>query len=247
MVGTALYKTEHPASDDRVTNKTVWEVNFDEEVLSLRKMTIYNNNLYLIGVKDGSLVISKDMGITFTTLLNAGGTKTGALIQDFATTEINYMVVSDFVVNENGVYILLSSVSTQIKKSMNNESRGALVILDHDFSSAKTIGWTNTKHMLSSSSYIWALYQPKSIKDGFYGPRKILAIKPKELVLSDDGAYIYPSGSTNAFGKGDMNHLVYVDLETLSYDAVETDFDFLYNVSISGNDGGQCNYVETWE
>ena len=65
------------------------------------------------------------------------------------------------------------------------------------------------------SEYIYAGPSTSEKQSCFFGPDKFVAIKPKKLVISDSGTYIW----TNSYGvsaKKDINRIVYVDLNSLS-------------------------------
>jgi len=71
-----------------------------------------------------------------------------------------------------------------------------------------------------------------SLKDGnltlsteaFYGPAKFIAIKPKKLVIADDGLAFYTDESV--FKYKNVNRVVTVDLETFAIDPSETNAKF---------------------
>ena len=111
--------------------------------------------------------------------------------------------------------------------------RGLIIILNaEDLSLIDTIGWTNTVTYVSDSGKDF--YSPKSIKDGFYGPLKILAIKPEELIFIDSGI---SCGKTDEFGNvtpDDERHLVSVNLEEKTWKALKVGFDYNENNGICG-------------
>lgn len=72
-----------------------------------------------------------------------------------------------------------------------------------------------------------------SLKDGeltlsteaFYGPSKFIAIKPKKLVIADDGLAFY-TDENGAFKYKNVNRVVTIDLESFAIDSSETDAKF---------------------
>ena len=56
--------------------------------------------------------------------------------------------------------------------------------------------------------------------DSFYGPKRFVAIKPKKLVIADDGFAIY-TNSDGALTYKNVNRIVYVDLEKFSISKTE--------------------------
>ena len=80
-------------------------------------------------------------------------------------------------------------------------SRGALVLLSSDLSVEKVLGWTDSQRTISATNvenaenYVkkWTsitAYIPDYAERNshFYGPMRIVAIRPKELVIADCGA-----------------------------------------------------------
>lgn len=59
------------------------------------------------------------------------------------------------------------------------------------------------------------IYVPKSEKSSFYGPQKFVALKPKKLVISDEGIAFY-TDSMGAYCYKNINRVVTVDLETFA-------------------------------
>ena len=56
------------------------------------------------------------------------------------------------------------------------------------------------------------VYFPGLPESEFYGPRKFLAVKPKKLVISDEGLFFY-KGDDDYLRYKNVNRIVYVDLE----------------------------------
>ncbi len=69
----------------------------------------------------------------------------------------------------------------------------------------------------------------------FYGPEKFVAIKPKKLVIADDGAYIYiDEADDSKTTVKDINRVVTVDLTTKSISAKDVDVTFSKTLSAGG-------------
>ena len=148
--------------------------------------------------------------------------------------------VTDMAVLEDGtVAVLVRSVGVGTEtEGFNNMSlrtdgssivysRGALVLLSADLSSHKVYGWTDSHRTISATNFEnaendvtkWTsieAYIPEYEERGthFYGPVKIVAIRPKELVIADCGAnFVLPD--YNEKKNGSMfahNRLMTVDL-----------------------------------
>ncbi len=138
-------------------------------------------------------------------------------------------------------------------------SRGALVILSSDLSKVeKVLGWTDSSRTISaklngsddpyngvpSDSQIDSItaYIPEyeERNSHFYGPMRIVAVRPKELVLADCGAnFVLPDYSGKKNGKMfTHNRLMTVNLRNFAISCKkefsEDELKF-QNLSISGN------------
>lgn len=72
-----------------------------------------------------------------------------------------------------------------------------------------------TANMNMNSEYVYAGPSTKEKDSCFFGPDRFIAIKPKKLVVSDTGTYIW-TNRDGVFAKKNINRVVYVDLDTLS-------------------------------
>ena len=72
-------------------------------------------------------------------------------------------------------------------------------------------------------------YVPQGINDTshFYGPKKFIAIKPKKLVIADDGLAFYTEAD-NVYKCKNANRIVTVDLETFAMTTTDTTAAFDY-------------------
>lgn len=260
------YKFEKPAES---TGLAIVDINdpykrvpaiTDGGAYSRLSMAVYDNTVYYAGrledppgtfslivkTDDKQSVLLKDYTNNISSWVDGLDIK-----QPFSTDD--YKLIKDMVVNETGIYILLNNTKDSIPfGGGTGYSRGALIKVDLDFTTARAIGWSNsTQHIRSMYSEETdpdrlTFYSPKSIKDGFYGPQKILAIKPKELVFADDGSALYMYGN-NSLGVKQMNNIVSVDLEQLSYTSIETVMKLSVEPSLSGlSDASNSNYAESW-
>ena len=132
-------------------------------------------------------------------------------------------------------------------------SRGALVLLSSDLSLIKTLGWTDDSSVRtisatgSSSGYstTWTsitAYIPEyeERNSHFYGPMRIVAVRPKELVIADCGAnFVLPDYSGKKNGKMfTHNRLMTVNLRNFAISCKkefsEDEIKF-QNLAVSGN------------
>ena len=175
--------------------------------------------------------------------------------------------ITDIAVLEDGrVAVLVRDTSSYSSYDSNNQtviynynvannstvtSRGALLILSSDLSKVeKVLGWSGERTISatgSSSGYNVQLnkitanipeYEERN--SHFYGPMRIVAIRPKELVIADCGAnFVLPDYSEKKNGKMFAhNRLMTVDLRNFAIgckkEFSEDEIKF-QNLSISGN------------
>ena len=83
--------------------------------------------------------------------------------------------------------------------------------------------WITIDDTIPSGSGVYpSLYFPSEaqVNSAFYGPKKFIAIKPKKLVIADEGCFFY-TDSNNAFCFKNVNRVVTVDLESFAISAVD--------------------------
>ena len=143
--------------------------------------------------------------------------------------------VTDVRIREDEMYILFSydAANGWSPSSYDNYiSSGALLKVklatdgtpsrDEDFGEEGALGWTYklTSPLVFESLHNFYGQWPSDENKGFFGPRKILALKSKKIWIADDGAiYENKKGS----GKGAMvqkDRVVVVDLERESFESV---------------------------
>lgn len=106
----------------------------------------------------------------------------------------------------------LASVKTTpegTRKSAWQNVDGRLIVKDSEASEYYTA------EMTMKSDYVYAGPSAKEKDSCFFGPDRFIAIKPKKLVVSDTGTYIW-TNRDGVFAKKNINRVVYVDLDTLS-------------------------------
>ena len=69
---------------------------------------------------------------------------------------------------------------------------------------------------------MYNIYCPEYEDEGFYGPEKFIAIKPKKLVIADNGLAYY-TDDNDAYRVKNLNRVVTVDLETFALEVSEVD------------------------
>ena len=170
-----------------------------------------------------------------------------------SSVDWNTFRVSDLLVQDGSVYALLSEVSSSFTTPGPVTSRGAVVKLtdtgsalsvDTTFGSNGLLGWTDTPQSLpygdETNGTTVDCYWPASGTDGFYGPAKFVAVKPKKLVIADDGATGSPGTTTSPGIINQKDRIVEVDLssgaisETASF---TEDQPINFDISVSGGSG----------
>ena len=174
--------------------------------------------------------------------------------------------VTDMAVLEDGTVAVLvneKSLNTANQFTLNDGctvySRGALVLLSSDLSTYKVYGWTDSPRTISAklnsgsddpyngapgNSQIDSItaYIPDYAERNshFYGPMRIVAIRPKELVIADCGAnFVLADYKEHRQGKMfTHNRLMTVNLRNFAIgckkEFSEDELKF-QNLSISGN------------
>ena len=169
--------------------------------------------------------------------------------------------VTDMAVLEDGTVAVLvneKSLNPANQFTLNDGctvySRGALVLLSSDLSKVeKVIGWTDSQRTISATNvenaenYVtkWTsitAYIPDYAERNshFYGPMRIVAIRPKELVIADCGAnFVLADYKKHRQGKMfTHNRLMTVNLRNFAIgckkEFSEDELKF-QNLSISGN------------
>lgn len=166
-------------------------------------------------------------------LLSSTGLTAVDTSDDIGATSVNWNTfrVSDLLVQDGAVYALLNEVTNDDFTTFSpNTSRGAVVKLtdtgsalsvDTGFGSNGLLGWTAAPQSLpygnAADSTTVDCYWPASDNTNeFYGPAKFAAVKPKKLVIADDGAIgspLYSDGTTYNQGTiTDKDRIIEVDL-----------------------------------
>lgn len=148
----------------------------------------------------------------------------------------------DIIAWEDKVYVLYNELGTKYvtsNASTNGVSRGAVIEIDPaTLSVSHIIGWTDKP----TGNFIYEKYDQnygtlraksprlcpdgKESMEGFFGPQRIVGLKPKKLIIQDTGEFVYVENDTIQGEK--VNRIVEVNLETFSIDKVDQ-LDSIYN------------------
>ena len=226
---------ENPAAATSNTNPSPisYEDTFSS-ITSCQAFAVKEDNIYIAYNNSNILLAKKDTSIS----------KKEASISLSSITPALSGEVTDMAVLEDGtVAVLVRSVGVGTEtEGFNNMSlrtdgssivysRGALVLLSADLSSHKVYGWTDSHRTISATNVEnaendvtkWTsieAYIPEYEERGthFYGPMRIVAIRPKELVIADCGAnFVLPDYSEKKNGSMFAhNRLMTVDLRNFA-------------------------------
>lgn len=193
-----------PYTTDNTWKVSVWTINDDETA-----------------TEKYSIDLLRSTGLTAVDTVDTSD-DIGATSVDWSTFR-----VSDLLVQDGAVYALLSEVTDEFITSSPNTSRGAVVKLtdtgsalsvDTSFGSNGLLGWTAAPQRLpygdATANTTVDCYWPASGTDGFYGPAKFVAVKPKKLVIADDGATGSPGTTTSPGIINQKDRIVEVDLSS---------------------------------
>ena len=240
---------ENPSAATSNTNPSTisYEDSFPS-ITSCQAFAVKEDNIYIAYNNSNILLAKKDTHISSTeatiTLSNITPALSGE-VTDMAVLEDGTVAV---LVNDKN---LNSANQFTLTDGCTVYSRGALVLLSADLSKVeKVLGWSGERTISatgSSSDYDvqWdkiTAYIPEYEERGthFYGPMRIVAIRPKELVIADCGAnFVLPDYIGKKNGKMfTHNRLMTVNLRNFAIgckkEFSESDLKFQY-LTISGN------------
>ena len=244
---------ENPSA--ATSNPNPYKISYDDinsSITSCQAFAVKGDNIYIAYNNSNILLTKKN-----------DSSNTKASISLSSITPALSGEVTDMAVLEDGtVAVLVRSVGvgTETEGFGGNMSlidkgtvysRGALVLLSADLSSHKVYGWTDSHRTISATGKDtenavkeWTsieAYIPEYEERNtyFYGPLKIVAIRPKELVIADCGAnFVLPDYSEKKNGSMYAhNRLMTVNLRNFAIDCKkefsESELKF-QNLTISG-------------
>ena len=226
---------------------------------SFLNFAIQENKVYLIYIdyedssdpniiyftKDENVKLTRQKGIQLSTIGVSGEVTDMAVLED-GTVAVLVRSVGVGTETEGFDSMLLNDKDTVY-------SRGALVLLSSDLSTYKVYGWTDSPRTISATNVEnaendvtkWTsitafIPEYEERNSHFYGPMRIVAIRPKELVIADCGAnFVLADYKEHRQGKMfTHNRLMTVNLRNFAIgckkEFSEDELKF-QNLSISGN------------
>ena len=155
------------------------------------------NNILLgkFSIKNG--VLTQENSMTLATILSTNDTATS----DYFNGISSALKVTDMHYEDGYIYLLVRDANDINASTLTSEVRSlggvckieavALTLADN---ANPLIGWANTELNITQDVSGNNVYNYKHVESEgkyyFYGPQKIIAIKPKEIVIADDGASI---------------------------------------------------------
>ena len=240
-----------------------YDTNVDRHILaskgeSFLNFAIQENKAYLVYIekddpianiryftKDENVKLTEQKRIQLSTIGVSGKVTDMAVLED-GTVAVLVRSVGVGTETEGFDSMLLNDKDTVY-------SRGALVLLSSDLSTYKVYGWTDSPRTISATNVEnaendvtkWTsitafIPEYEERNSHFYGPMRIVAIRPKELVIADCGAnFVLPDYIGKKNGKMfTHNRLMTVNLRNFAIgckkEFSESELKF-QNLTISGN------------
>ena len=205
---------------------------------------IFITSCQAFAVKEDNIYIAYNNSNILLTKKNDSSNKKASIPLSSITPALSGEVTDMAVLEDGTVAVLVRSVGVGTEtQGFDNMplstdgssivySRGALVLLSADLSKVeKVLGWTDSQRTISATNVEnaendvtkWTsieAYIPEYEERGthFYGPMRIVAIRPKELVIADCGAnFVLPDYSEKKNGSMFAhNRLMTVDLRNFA-------------------------------
>ena len=223
------------------------------------------NFYYSFNSSDATNQCPDSIGYATFDYTTSGGSANEITTKTLADFDVSGTITDMAVLEDGRVAVLVCDTSSYPSNDSNNQtviynynvannstvtSRGALVLLSSDLSLIKTLGWSGERPISatgSSSGYSVQLnkitanipkYEERNTH--FYGPMRIVAVRPKELVIADCGAnFVLPDYDGKKNGKMFAhNRLMTVNLRNFAIgckkEFSEDEIKF-QNLAVSGN------------
>ena len=239
-------ETENTASLKYLLNPNEWS---SEDFTSIMSFCIDAGGIIYVTYKDNESgdinlasftntndSLSKSNSITLATISNTDNNVTSNYLPANISSNIT---ITDMHYEDGYIYLLVRdvfidySIPTDTVHSLGGVCKIKASDLTLADSSNPLIGWANTQLVITENESREKVYNYKhneETQNYFYGPQKIIAIKPKEIVIADDGASIENSKMHQE------NRVVLFNLETNSITGVKTSPKEFYFSTSGGDD-----------
>ena len=240
-------ETENTASFKYLSNPDEWQ---SEDFTSIMSFCIDAGGIIYVTYKDNESgdinlasftntndSLSKSNSITLATISNTDNNVTSNYLPANISSNIT---ITDMHYEDGYIYLLVRdvfidySIPTDAVHSLGGVCKIKASDLTLADSSNPLIGWADTQLVITKNVYNYK--HNEETQNYFYGPQKIIAIKPKEIVIADDGASIENSKMYQ------KNRVVLFNLETNSITDVKTSpTEFYFSTSGGDNTAYQPN------
>lgn len=173
-----------------------------------------NNNIAYVGRKESGNWGLESLNIFKFDLSNGEILGEGSFIIDLCSEHENLENVTDTYYYDGNLYILVTNKADTLKVSGVNG--GGIIKINPVSKVTSEILFSENKDLtISGSDAVFSFPQPDSpeAKDSFFCPKKIIGIKPKKLIIADDGVFLYTDNENNPLYKN-VNRVVTVDLDS---------------------------------
>ena len=176
-------------------------------------------------------VLTKQNSITLATISNTDNSVTSNYLPANISSNIT---ITDMHYEDGYIYLIVRDVfidyltPTDSVRSLGGVCKIKAEDLTLADSTNPLIGWADTQLIITENVYNYK--HNEETQNYFYGPQKIIAIKPKEIVIADDGASIENSKMHQ------KNRVVLFNLETNSITGVKTSPKEFYFSTSGGDD-----------
>lgn len=180
--------------------------------------------------------LSKSNSITLATISSTNDTVTTEYLPENISSNIT---ITDMHYEDGYIYLIVRDVfidyttPTDSVRSLGGVCKIKAEDLTLADSTNPLIGWADTQLVITkneSGENVYNYKHNEETQNYFYGPQKIIAIKPKEIVIADDGASIENSQMHQE------NRVVLFNLETNSITGVKTSPKEFYFSTSGGDD-----------
>ena len=208
---------ENPSAATSNTNP--YKISYD--ITSCQAFAVKEDNIYIAYNNSNILLTKKNNSSNTEATITLSGEVTDMAVLEDGTVAV---LVNEKSLNPANQFTLNDGCTVY--------SRGALVLLSSDLSKVeKVLGWTDSPRTISATNvenaenYVkkWTsitAYIPEyeERNSHFYGPMRIVAVRPKELVIADCGAnFVLPDYNEKKNGKMFAhNRLMTVDLRNFA-------------------------------
>ena len=196
------------------------------------KLVINDGNVYLIEEKHIGTNPAPDNDVFYTFNLADADADDTITLTDDNKKDVNIemyigdiswpLVIKDMLYYE-GKVIVLGQVQHPYVMASDPYYSGEILLIDADsFAVEEKLG-PGSHTIYSNAEGYFSVYQPDSIKskNALFSPSKIIGIKPKKLIIADDGIFIYSNGDNIPTTFSNVNRIVTVELDHFTIENVK--------------------------